>query len=420
MKVSEGHSLLVSHRARSVSESKPAKSSGTVKSSGILHVLLVAWVSSWGACQAPTPPQEEMGTPAPAAVPAEAADAAAVAAVAAPAPRPEELDELRRVFEAYRDATLRRDGEAAARLISDKTLERYEKMRVLAVEGSRCVDGQGKDCEQVRERMRKAGLGERLMIALMLMRLGEQRLERLSARQLFVTAVNQGWVGRESIINSGMGELQVDAHGIASAPVLAEDLEAPLEWRFFKQSDGWKMDLGALMHYADSKLKQQALGKGLSEDAALEQLLENLGEQKMIDPWLRFFDEEGGFTVMMPEPPERSVIDGVVFFRARSVESRVFIVGYSDVEADSGSLTEVYDNATRGLLMGAKGKLVEALDGTEGGRAQREVVVDHAGGQRSTARFVLVGQRLFQLIVLAQSDADAGPANAFFASFTIQ
>src|SRR5262245_58253589 len=92
---------------------------------------------------------------------------------------------VRACFEGYKKAILDQDGKTAVALVDDNTLKYYGKMRELALEGSA-------------NDVRQLSTVNKIMVLMLRHRIPFEDLTEMTADSLFVYAVDEGWVGRES------------------------------------------------------------------------------------------------------------------------------------------------------------------------------------------------------------------------------
>ena len=186
------------------------------------------------------------------------ASAAAVARTAgsgsaSPPPEPAAAGEeqaVRAIFLQYREAIAKGRGETAAGLVSEKTLDYFERMRVAAL-------------SMPAAEVKRSPVMDRTMILITRARIGKDDLERWHGRELFVHAVDQGWVGKEA------QRLEPDAvtidGGTASLGLHSgTDIVTPAQgFRLYREPGGWKLDVisvaradGASMRAVEKELAQ--------------------------------------------------------------------------------------------------------------------------------------------------------------------
>ena len=176
---------------------------------------------------------------------------------------------VRTCFEGYKEAILDQDGEAAVALVDGSTLKYYGKMRKLALEGSPTD-------------VRQLSTIDKLMVLILRHRIPLEDLTEMTAESLFVYAVDEGWIGRESVINNELGDIKVSGTNATGVHISAGN-ESPFKWIFRKENGKWKIDITSIMPIADQAFKQLIQENGLSEDDFLFSILESVSGEKVPD-----------------------------------------------------------------------------------------------------------------------------------------
>ena len=246
-------------------------------SSILLTSLLLP--AGWAAAQEPAPPE----------VPQEPSTQAEEAA-----PDSEEA-EVRRVFQAYKDALLEGDGETAAGLVDSGTLAYFESIQSLALAGSE---------EEVRARP----FVDRLLVVTMRHELDRDMLATMDLEDLLRHAIAAGWIGKASIRQLDIGEVEIsgdEATGLAltgGAPPPSQDGEIdPLRYSFIREDGVWKFRFGSLVASLNRVITQFAQQMGANEDDLIFTLVQAIsGRQVLPDIWSgpRASEPEA------PQPPE--------------------------------------------------------------------------------------------------------------------
>ena len=145
------------------------------------------------------------------------------------------------------------------------------------------------------------------------------------------------------------------------------------------------------------------------------------------DPWRQFTSPEGGFAVMMPGQPtlEQQPIEGAStpnnIYGVRQGDHN-YAVSYHEYAADVIKRT----TADR-LLAGVEQSAAAAIKGTVradrnmvlGGHQAREAVID-SGAQTMKARYLLAGNRLYQVVFVGEKGSETGTdATTFLNSFRL-
>ena len=182
---------------------------------------------------------------------------------------------IRQAFEEYKQSILDQDGERAASLVTQNTLDYYDEMRDLAVEAGP---------EQILDRR----LTDRLAVATYRLTLDLESLRQMTPRALFAFAVDEGLIGsRSDVAGLELGTITLSGD-TATANAVSDGQEAPLEWEFRREGDQWRLDLEALLAVVNLVLQNLARESGVSENQLIYQTLEaRTGQRVTGEVWAR-------------------------------------------------------------------------------------------------------------------------------------
>jgi hypothetical protein len=102
----------------------------------------------------------------------------------------------------------------------------------------------------------------------------------MTPEEVFIYAVNQGWIGKDSVLDSDIGQLQVFGND-ASGEYVRGGKPTPLKFRLTKEEGNWKIDLTALTPPADQAISLLIKKEGLDEDAFIVGLVESVSGKKV-------------------------------------------------------------------------------------------------------------------------------------------
>ena len=103
----------------------------------------------------------------------------------------------------------------------------------------------------------------------------------MTPEQIFTHAVNQGWIGKNSVLDSDIGRLQVFGDN-ASAEYVKGGSLTPLKYRFTREGGEWKIDLTAVLPMAEQAVSMLIKQQGLDEDAFVISVLESVSGRKVM------------------------------------------------------------------------------------------------------------------------------------------
>lgn len=181
--------------------------------------------------------------------------------------QPEE-ELVRRTFLAYKEAILQQRGQSAVSQVNKATLQYYARMKALA------VDGLEKDVRQLRPM-------NKMMVLSLRHRVSADTLRAMTPEDVFIHGVNQGWIGKNSVLDSDIGQPRVFGND-ASAEYVKGGKPTPLKYRFTKEDGRWKVDLTALTPIADQAMSMLIKQQGLDEDTFIVSLIESVSGKKVL------------------------------------------------------------------------------------------------------------------------------------------
>ena len=171
----------------------------------------------------------------------------AVLAVACAGKSDEEA--VQEAFQAYKTAILEDRGTEAATFLSEGTVAYYGEMRDLALHATR-------------EELAEVSMVDLMQAILMRVRIPTDDLQGMSGRQVLTHAVNEGWVGKNSV--SGLEVEGVTVNGDDAALTLTGTTE---EMHFHRESDGaWRLDLRRTLVNADVQLEMTARQNNMTRE----------------------------------------------------------------------------------------------------------------------------------------------------------
>ncbi len=164
----------------------------------------------------------------------------------------EDTEAVKQTFADYRHALLSQDGTQAAELVTEETIAQYKKY----VDWAKTA---------TKDELMKLNLMNRLQVILIKHRVPRDKLLDANGKEIFSYAVDNGWIGKASVINTSLGEIQV-ASDNAIAGVLVQGKKVPTKFNFVKQSGTWRFNLLQTMAEATMALKAMIIKQGVSEN----------------------------------------------------------------------------------------------------------------------------------------------------------
>jgi hypothetical protein len=180
-------------------------------------------------------------------------------ALAAPESSDPDAAAVRRGFAAYRAALERRDGSRAVAAVSQNSLDYYDRIRRLALSGSRAelaaLDGT--------ERMLVLGMRRDAPLEL---------LNDASPGGLVSHAVSEGLISDQGALRAELGAVAVDGD-VALAQIVVDGRATDGQLRFVREGGVWKFDLEYAMRTSFGLIALLAERTGMTEDEVIFRLL---------------------------------------------------------------------------------------------------------------------------------------------------
>jgi uncharacterized protein len=175
--------------------------------------------------------------------------------------------EAKASFATYLDALSRKDGTAAAGVVTAGTLDHYGKMRLAALEAP------AKD-------VRRLGVLDQVFVLMLRAQIDPKDLQRWSAPQLFAEAVQRGWIDASAVARASLGKIAVRGN-LAVARMISEGQELPFEWHFAKEKGAWKNDLLHVFRFLQGVITQHLKASGKEETQFVREAVEGAVGRKL-------------------------------------------------------------------------------------------------------------------------------------------
>jgi hypothetical protein len=149
-------------------------------------------------------------------------------------------------------------------------------------------------------------------------------------------------------------------------------------------------------------------------------------------PWTELSPEDKAFTIQFPGTPVKQVekiktptgtIDVISYALKPSKDRPAYLLSYSEFAGQPDKLTpqQRLDKAQAGALASTKGKLQSQKNFTLQGYPGRELLIATPEDQHLRTQIYVVGDRVYQLIVVGPADQVASKdADKFFDSFKLK
>jgi hypothetical protein len=100
-----------------------------------------------------------------------------------------------------------------------------------------------------------------------------------TGEQLLVYAIKKGMVGKSSVMNISIGDVEIDS-AFAKGQLVSSGRKAPFFFHFYRENGIWKIDLTSLFPVSGMAFKQMVEDSGQEENEYLLFLLETISNQE--------------------------------------------------------------------------------------------------------------------------------------------
>lgn len=172
-----------------------------------------------------------------------------------------EQEDVKACFQEYKSAILEDRGADAAEVVSKSTIEYYETMLGIALNAdSAVVDG--------------LGITDKVTVFTIRHKIPKSDVSDLDGKGFFIYAINTGMVGKNTVINIGIGTVNVD-NNFATGQLVTSGQESPMYFQFEKEN-GWKLDITSLFTASNTVLSQMVANSGMNQNDFLFQIMQSL------------------------------------------------------------------------------------------------------------------------------------------------
>ena len=177
-----------------------------------------------------------------------------------------EEKQVRKSFENYKSAILNDKGEEAVKFVDSRTIKYYSDILV-KIKGADSVE------------VNSLGLMDKIMVFSIRHRATPAEILSLDGKGLLVFAIKKGMVGKNSVANNTIGDIEVDGT-FAKGQFIFNGEKAPFYFHFYKEDEIWKIDLTSVFYIGTAAFRKMQEDSGLDENEFLFSLLERLTGRK--------------------------------------------------------------------------------------------------------------------------------------------
>ena len=173
-----------------------------------------------------------------------------------------EVKAVRASFDNYKQAILNERGEEAVQYVDSRTIKYYgEVLDKVQHADSATVNG--------------LGLMDKVMVFSVRHRTTKEEIMSFDGKSLLVYAIKSGMVGKNSVVNSSIGEVTIEGT-FAKGQYVSNGQKAPFNFNFYKEDNAWKVDLTSVFPTTNMVFRKLVDESGQTENDFLFSILETL------------------------------------------------------------------------------------------------------------------------------------------------
>jgi hypothetical protein len=167
--------------------------------------------------------------------------------------------EIRSIFDVYTSAILNDQPEEALNAIDNKTIDYYKNI---------LAEVKNADSSKISA----MSLIDKITVLGVRARATKQEILDMKGSDVFIFAIKNGMVGKNSVVNNSVGDIIIDKN-FAKGELLVNGKKTPVFFHFYKENDGWKLNLTELFSLGNVSLKQLVKESGKTENEYLIEIL---------------------------------------------------------------------------------------------------------------------------------------------------
>lgn len=179
---------------------------------------------------------------------------------------------IRNAYKSYQAAILENEGEKAVSHVDSRTIEYYSNLVNWAVTAdSITVDG--------------LPLMDKLAVLLVRGRTAKERLMSMDGRDLLISGVDEGMVGKGNVVHHDIGAISIKRKS-ATAQFINKGKTTPVKYQFYKEKRKWKINLTSALSGSEKAFSEMIERSGKSQNEFLMDVVEDAaGEEAMKTIW---------------------------------------------------------------------------------------------------------------------------------------
>lgn len=180
-----------------------------------------------------------------------------------------EVSAVRSAYDEFKESTLSSKGAISAGRVTKATLEYYDEIRRAAL-------------TTTRENLQRMSLDKQILVLRMRMSLSHSDLKKMSGKDLFAYAVDQGWIANKRAREEDITDIKVtgnraQAHGTISGQTTNQLVH------FIKEDGAWKYDMIQVLNGIGPLFDDLHRQSGLGKEMFVSRIIENVTGRKPTD-----------------------------------------------------------------------------------------------------------------------------------------
>ena len=169
-------------------------------------------------------------------------------------------------FDNYKNAILTDKGKLAADFVDSRTMNYYSTV----LDKVKMADSLEIDT---------MGIIDKLTVLTMRHRVSKKDLLSFNGKDLFVYAIDNGMVGKNSVVNAELGDVVTNGD-FSKAEFVVNGQKTPFFFHFYREDKIWKVDITHLFSLGTMALKKMVEDSGETENDFITNILEVLTGKK--------------------------------------------------------------------------------------------------------------------------------------------
>lgn len=169
-------------------------------------------------------------------------------------------------FENYKNAILTDKGKLASDFVDSRTINYYSTI-LDKVKTSDSLE------------VNSMGIIDKLTVLSMRHRTPKNDLLKFDGKDLFIYAIDNGMVGKNSVVNAELGDVITNGD-FSKAEFVVNGQKTPFFFHFYREDKVWKMDLTHLFSLGTMSIKKMIEDSGENENDFIINILEVLTGKK--------------------------------------------------------------------------------------------------------------------------------------------